>query len=117
MNCILVVDDDPGVRQLTQILLKTEGYEVKVAGNGVEGLEVIRAVHPAIVILDLQMPVMGGVELFREIDGPNRPPVVIMSAFNADQVIRDLGAEACNSKPYNPLDLVKEVESLMVKVA
>ena len=117
MNCILVVDDDPGIRQMTQILLKTEGYEVRVASNGVEGLEVIQEVHPAVVILDLQMPLMGGVELFREIDGPDRPLVVIMSAFDADRVCKELGAEACISKPYNPLDLVQAVESLMGKVA
>lgn len=115
MNCILVIDDDPSVRNLAQLVLKTEGFEVHVASNGLEGLEKIEATHPVVVVLDLQMPVMDGATLFRRIDGPDRPPVVVMSAYGAERVSKDLGAEAFIPKPYNPIDLMETVRKLAVR--
>lgn len=116
MNCILVVDDDPAVRQLAQLVLNTEGFEVHVASNGVEGLEKIQATHPVVVVLDLQMPVMDGATLFEQIDGPGRPAVVIMSAYGAERVSKDLGAEAFIPKPYNPIDLIDTVRNLALRL-
>jgi CheY-like chemotaxis protein len=99
MNCILVVDDDPAVRQLAQIILRTEGYDVRAASNGLEALEEIQEAQPSVVLLDLQMPVMDGRAFFKEIDGPERPPVVVMSAYEPARVCRELGAEPILPSP------------------
>jgi len=112
MNCILVVDDDPAVRQLAQMILRTEGYEVRTASNGLEALGVLQEVLPSVVLLDLQMPVMDGRAFFKEIDGPDRPPVVVLSAYEPESVCRELGAEAYLAKPYNPMDLMNIVKNL-----
>ena len=107
-----MIDDDLAIRHLAQIVLNTEGYEVRGASNGVEALELLGEDRPAVVILDLQMPVMDGPTFFKIIDGPGRPPVVIMSAHGAERTCRELGAEAAIAKPYNPIDLVETVNGL-----
>ena len=112
MNCVLVVDDDPAVRRLAQLVLRTEGYDVHAASNGLEALSIMQEVQPSVVLLDLQMPVMDGPSFFEKIDGPGRPAVVIMSAFEAERVCKELGAEAYIAKPYNPLDLMDTVRGL-----
>jgi CheY-like chemotaxis protein len=84
---ILVVEDDPDVLELYVALLQVKGYEVVTSRNGVEALEVLRRVTPALVLLDLMMPVMNGWEFLRVIGQDPaiaHLPIVVLSAV-ADQ--------------------------------
>ena len=105
MHCILVVDDDAGVRTMTSWALRAEGYTVHSAPDGSQGLAVMEREQVMVIVLDVQMPVMDGPSFFRAIDGPDRPPVIILSAFDAKRICAELGAEGCLAKPFDPVEL------------
>ncbi len=94
-NYILVVDDDPDIRESMQILLELEGHQVRSACNGLQALHALQSDEPpCLVLLDLSMPVMTGMELLDKLNAGNEytpPPVVVISAL-ADHV--DLGDSA-----------------------
>ena len=84
---VLVVDDDPGIRESLGDLLRAEGYGVRVAENGAAALEVMRTEpRPDVVVLDLMMPVMSGWEVLEEVDADTSlrlMPIVVASAMSA----------------------------------
>jgi DNA-binding response OmpR family regulator len=95
---------------MTSIALRAEGYDVRTASNGKEGMEVLRSDRPYLVVLDLEMPVMDGRAFFKAIDAPGRPAVIVLSAFGAEKACRELGAEDCITKPFDPSHLAATVE-------
>jgi CheY-like chemotaxis protein len=116
LNYILIVDDDPAIRDVVSDILEMSDYCVKTARNGAEALDEIRIDRPAAVLLDLMMPVMDGWEFLRRYrcDALVAPaPVVIMSAArDASSVASNLGAQAFLSKPFEIetiLDIVGRV--------
>ena len=114
MNHILIVDDDPAIRDVVSDILEMSDYCVKTACNGAEALDNIRVDRPAAVLLDLMMPVMDGWEFLREYKGePSAAPVpvVVMSAAqDASQVADTMGAEAFLAKPF-------EIETILAIVS
>ena len=70
---ILIIDDDPDIREALTIILESQGYQVATAKYGVEGLEKVKAEKPRLVILDLIMPGMGGFAVYKELKSPNHP--------------------------------------------
>jgi DNA-binding response OmpR family regulator len=113
VNHILIVDDDPAIRDVVSDILEMSDYCVKTACNGAEALDTIRVDRPAAVLLDLMMPVMDGWEFLREYKGQASVapvPVVIMSAAqDASQVVDQLGAQAFLAKPF-------EIETILAIV-
>jgi CheY-like chemotaxis protein len=105
MPTILVVDDDPDVRTLLETYLQIEGFDVRTAGNGRDALRQLRDTHPALILLDLMMPVMDGIEFRRR--QKQQPalrdiPVVCLSArHDAAQTASRLGLAACVTKPFD----------------
>ncbi len=88
---ILIVDDDPEIRESLKDVLEAEGYSIAVAANGREALERLRVETPSLVLLDLMMPVMSGGEVLAELrksDAHRELPVVVLSAWpvEAEQV-------------------------------
>lgn len=113
MNTILVVDDEPAIRNLERAILKSAGYRVVTAANGQEALEVIRDVEPSVIVLDMQMPQMDGRELFRRLSVQGcRPPVLVVTSENASAAKHELGADGCLDKPFSPEQLITRVEEL-----
>ncbi len=112
MNCVLVVDDEPAIRNLERLILKSAGYQVLTASNGAEALELLERSHPAIVVLDMQMPVMDGRSLFKTLDRRGERPAVLVVANEAGRAQRELGAEGWLEKPFAPEDLIAGIESL-----
>ena len=112
MQHILVVDDDPAIRDVVSDILEMSAYVVETAANGVEALAAIRASPPAAVLLDLMMPVMDGWEFLRQCrqEAPCAPvPVAIMSAArDASSAAGAYGAQAFLAKPF-ALEAVLEV--------
>ncbi len=112
MPTILVVDDDPSIRSMLSLALGDEGYEVVTATNGSEGLEQVRRCQPAVILLDLMMPVMDGGQMLQRLrEQQDTTPVVLLSAvfrqYRAD-VLPQAGAHL--AKPFNLDALFRLVE-------
>jgi two-component system, chemotaxis family, chemotaxis protein CheY len=106
---VLVVDDDPGIRDILGSALQDDGYEVREAVHGADALEVLAEWPPDVILLDLMMPVMDG-WTFRarqlELAGASHIPVVVLSAAHeATRQARIMGAAAVMAKPFD-LDAV-----------
>lgn len=111
---VLVVDDDPGVRQLVSATLTDEGLTVATAKNGREALELVQERHPQAVVVDLEMPVMDGRALIREIRLREiETVVIILSAHGARRAGRELNVRRTLEKPFDPQDLVDQVRRVV----
>ena len=116
---VLVVDDDPVIQGLLRVNFEMEGYEVVVAGDGVEGLERARSEQPDVVILDVMMPRMDGLEVARALKADPATatiPILLLSAKAQEVDVRAggaTGADAYVTKPFDPLELLKRVEALI----
>ncbi len=114
---ILVIDDDRGIVLGVQMRLKHAGYEVRVAYDGAEGLELIRSENPDLVLLDVQMPNLDGLSVLKSLqDDPTTvtPPVIMLSASLQDQqTALDAGAHYFLTKPYRSSDLLDAVTSVL----
>ena len=116
-NRVLVVEDDPSVRGLIQAILEGEAMEVVLAGDGEEGLRLARSIDPAVVLLDVMMPGLGGPEVIRRLraaDGslPFAVLVVTGAAEAAGPLRRELGPDAVLEKPFDVTTLADRVRVL-----
>jgi CheY-like chemotaxis protein len=113
---ILVVDDDPAIRDVVADILEISDYAVQTAVNGAEALEKIRQDQPAAVLLDLMMPVMNGWEFLRacrqESPCADVPIVVMSAARDASDVADELGAQAFLAKPFELDSVLSVVEQV-----
>jgi two-component system KDP operon response regulator KdpE len=112
---ILVVDDEERIVNFLRSKLKASGYEVLTASNGLEGLEQAQAQEPDLIVLDLLMPELDGLEMLKELRGYSAVPVIILTAKDADtDRIKglQLGADDYLPKPFNPDELVARIEAI-----
>jgi CheY-like chemotaxis protein len=110
-SAILVVDDDPAILLTISDILRFEGYAVETATNGAEALERIQASRPALVLLDMRMPVLDGWKFSRILRqrGFNLPIVVMTAAQDARRWAREIGAAGVLAKPFDLSDLLDTV--------
>ncbi len=119
VGTVLVVDDDPVIQRLLRVNFEMEGYEVIVASDGMDGLERARAEHPDIVVLDIMMPKMSGLEVAKALKAdPDTAwiPVLLLSAKAQEADLRagdESGADGYLTKPFDPLQLLQRVEELL----
>ena len=117
--CVLVVDDDPRLLQIIEMYLRLEGYEVTTAENGEDALVRLTQQPVSLVILDIMMPGMDGVEACRRIradPATKAIPIVMCSALSADEDVRrarDAGASHMICKPFNLVGLGAVVRSFL----
>lgn len=112
---ILVVDDEERILNFLNSKLKASGYEVLTASNGLKGLEQAQAQEPDLIVLDLLMPKMDGLEMLKELRSFSAVPVIILTAKGADaDRIKglELGADDYLPKPFNPDELVARIEAI-----
>lgn len=117
-RCILIIDDESDVRAMLSAILSTKGHETLEAGDGVEGMEVMERERPDLVICDLMMPKMSGLEVIKRKKRNSALagiPIIILSALAtdthpADFWIRSLGVDDYVVKPFDPLDILGRVE-------
>ncbi|HTY22016.1 MAG TPA: sigma-54 dependent transcriptional regulator, partial [Desulfomonilaceae bacterium] len=106
---LLVVDDEPSMREFLEIFLAQDGYEVVTASSGEEGFKVYRELEPDLILTDVKMPGMSGLDLIREIHAldPSIPIIAITAYASADDAIRAVreGAYDYLSKPFQIEDL------------
>ncbi len=114
MNSILIVDDDAQLRQSFERLLADEGYDVRTAGTGEEGIREVRRNLPDLVVMDVRMPGMSGLEAFKVMRGIDpKMPVIIMTAFGTTETAIEatkLGAFDYVLKPFEIPDILGLIE-------
>lgn len=116
---VLVVDDDPVIQKLLQVNFEMEGYEVVLAGDGVEALEKARELAPDLIVLDVMMPRMDGLEAaarLKQDPATAGIPIIMLSAKAQDADVkagRATGADEYMTKPFDPLDLLERVAGLL----
>ncbi len=113
-NHILVVEDDKEIRQGIEIYLKTQGYEVFQAADGIEGLEILNREEIHLAIVDVMMPRMDGIEMVRKLRETFEFPVIFLSAKSeeVDKILGlNVGADDYVTKPFMPMELIARVNS------
>ena len=115
-DTVMIVDDDPDVRNLISASLEVEGFETVCVPGGQECLESFDRVAPDLLVLDVLMPGMSGIELCRALRQRTQVPILFLSgrAEDIDRIIGlELGADDYMSKPFNPRELVARVRAIL----
>lgn len=116
MTKILVIDDEPSITNLVSAYLKPEGYEVYLAADGNAGLKAARTFKPDLIILDLMLPGMDGLELLSRLRRESEVYVIMLTARTeeTDKVVGlSVGADDYVTKPFSPRELVARVKAAL----
>ncbi|MFG2416415.1 response regulator, partial [Streptomyces goshikiensis] len=114
MTRVLVVDDEPQIVRALVINLKARKYEVDAAADGAQALELAAARHPDVVVLDLGLPDMDGVEVIKGLRGWTRVPILVLSArHSSDEKVEalDAGADDYVTKPFGMDELLARLRA------
>ncbi|HQT92074.1 MAG TPA: response regulator [Candidatus Kryptobacter bacterium] len=121
MQKILVVEDTKEIASLVKFKLLSAGFEVKVAGDGQEGLALAKEFMPDLIIMDVMMPVMNGLETLMNLKSDFKCrsiPVILLTAQSTEEeVVRglELGADDYVTKPFSPQELLVRVKILLAR--
>jgi DNA-binding response OmpR family regulator len=116
---VLIADDEPNIVLSLEFLMEQFGFEVRVAGNGQEALELVESFAPDLVLLDVMMPVKNGYEVCQHIKGApslHHIKVILLSAKGRDVEVAkgiEMGADAYVTKPFSTRDLAAKVRDML----
>ncbi len=113
---ILVVDDDVKTVELVKLYLKRDGYRVLTAYDGVDALRLAREGHPDLIVLDLMLPGIDGLEVCRTLRDESDVPIIMLTAKTTDQdklIGLNLGADDYVTKPFSPRELAARVRAVL----
>ena len=117
MPNILVVDDQLGVRRLLQEMLQDEGHQVEMAGNGTEALKTLKEFKADLILMDMKMPEMNGIDTLKEIRMSNKEvDVIMMTAYGDAQNIeqaQNLNVTYYISKPFDLFELRNKIREIL----
>ncbi|RLC80997.1 MAG: DNA-binding response regulator [Chloroflexi bacterium] len=113
---ILVVDDDRSVVDVAKAALEAEGFQVESASSGTEALDKFRLFKPSLIVLDIMLPGLDGLEVCRRIRAESDTPIIMLTAKgeDVDKIVGlELGADDYVTKPFNPRELVARVKAVL----
>ncbi|MBI4286041.1 MAG: response regulator [Chloroflexi bacterium] len=111
---VLVVDDEPGIGNVLRIKLRLHGYEVITTTSGAEAIEIIRKQEPDIVLLDILMPDVTGMDVLEQVRTFSQVPIVVFTAKpDIVQFAMKLGANDSLAKPFYPDQVVAKIEAVL----
>ena len=116
---VLVVDDEQSYRDALSVTLQREGFLVVTAADGAEAIERFDATHPALILLDVMLPNISGIDVCREIRSRSRVPIIMVTARNCeiDAVVGlEVGADDYVSKPFRLRELIARVRAALRRV-
>ena len=113
---ILLVDDEHNIVDLARMYLEQEGFKVEAAYDGQVALDKVKSLQPALVVLDLMLPVVDGWEVCRRVRSTSDVPIIMLTARDddVDKIVGlELGADDYVTKPFNPRELVARVKAIL----
>ena len=113
---ILICDDDPVVHESLGLYLSSEGYEHQSAYDGQQALEMVESLHPDMVVLDLMMPRMSGIDVCRTIRQTSSIPIIMLTAKGEeiDRILGlELGADDYIVKPFSPREVLARIKAVL----
>ena len=116
MNSVLIVDDEPAIRDAISYALRAEGFDVEVVGDGEKGVEAALDGRHDVVVLDLMLPGMPGMEVCRRIRAESPIPIIMLTAKGAevDRVLGlEIGADDYVTKPFSMVELVSRIRATL----
>src|SRR5919112_5908323 len=116
---VLIVDDEPNIREVVGLYLRRDGHTVLSATDGEEALEAFHESEPDIVVLDLMLPKMSGLEVCRRMRADRRVPLIMLTARGEEEeriVGLSLGADDYVVKPFSPRELAARVAAVLRRV-
>ena len=121
MPKVLVIDDDPVIVQLLRVNFEIEGFQVVSAADGREGFEKAKSTRPDLVLSDIMMPRMDGLELVAQLKAhaaTRSLPIILLSAKAQNAEVQqglDAGADDYVTKPFDPLELIDRVNAVLAR--
>ena len=113
---ILVVDDEPSIREVVSLYLEKDGFDATVVGDGQAALDLLRSDPPDLLILDVMLPGVDGYEITRQVRASSEIPIILLTA-RKDEIDRilglELGADDYVVKPFSPRELVSRVKAVL----
>ncbi|MGD1119574.1 MAG: response regulator transcription factor [Dehalococcoidales bacterium] len=116
---VLVVDDDVKTVELVKLYLNRDGYRVITAYNGTDALQMAREHHPDLIVLDLMLPGMNGLEVCRTLREESEVPIIMLTALTTDDdrlTGLNLGADDYVTKPFSPRELAARVRAVLRRI-
>lgn len=116
---ILIVDDETEIRELLKIYLKNHGYNTFDASNGIEALSILKDDDIDLILVDIMMPKLDGIEFVKRVRKDSTIPIIFLSAKSEDldKIFGlQIGADDYIAKPFNPLEVVSRVQALLRRV-